>query len=265
MKKSLLIILLFLTLQGVFGIVTNQLASFLSKAYCLSPEQSADMSTWFLGASLFLSNIAIFIIVRIMMRTTKKTQNNGKTNLKAKTAILVFATLISINFFVNSLSELVNIPDLLKSNWQSIITNPLCLITIVVVGPIAEETCFRQGILGSLLATESMKRYALVISSLIFGLIHLNPVQITGAFILGLFFGWLYLRTHSLLLPILCHIFNNGLSVTLGMVFGMDMKISGFFPDMSLFYIAILISAVLSVFFFKMLRSQTDIISSKTE
>ncbi len=264
MKKSLWIIFLFLTLQAVFGIVTTQLASFLSETYCLSSEQSANLSTWLLGASLFLSNISIFIIVRTMMRTTRnKAQDNRKNSRKAETAIFVFATLISINFFVNSLSELLNVPDLLKSNWQSILNNPLCLITIVIIGPIAEETCFRQGILGSLLATESLKHYALIISSLIFGLIHLNPAQMTGAFILGLFFGWLYLRTHSLLFPILCHIFNNGLSVSLSMIFGTDMKISGFFPCMSLFYIAILISAALSILFFKMLKSQMNIIHQK--
>ena len=56
---------------------------------------------------------------------------------------------------------------------------------------------------------------AILVSALIFGVIHLNPAQIPYAFVLGLVLGWLYWRTSSLLPCILLHLVNNGLSVAL--------------------------------------------------
>lgn len=51
------------------------------------------------------------------------------------------------------------------------------------------------------------------LSSLIFGAVHGNPVQIPFAFVLGTALGWMYYRTGSLLPSILMHFVNNGTAV----------------------------------------------------
>ena len=50
---------------------------------------------------------------------------------------------------------------------------------------------------------------AIVISALIFGVIHLNPVQIVFGALYGLLLGWLAWRTGSLLPSIVVHVANN--------------------------------------------------------
>lgn len=39
----------------------------------------------------------------------------------------------------------------------------------------------------------------IILSAFLFGLVHLNPVQFMTAFPLGIFFGWLYYKTESVL------------------------------------------------------------------
>ena len=51
--------------------------------------------------------------------------------------------------------------------------------------------------------------YAIILSSLFFGLIHLNPWQALPAFALGCLFGYVYYRTGSLKLTMLMHFTNN--------------------------------------------------------
>ena len=68
---------------------------------------------------------------------------------------------------------------------------------------------------------ELLRRYspakAILFSGLIFGIFHLNPVQIIGACLIGFLLAWLYYKTRSLMACILIHIMNNGLSVYLSL------------------------------------------------
>ena len=56
-------------------------------------------------------------------------------------------------------------------------------------------------------------RFCLIISSLLFGLIHLNIGQFFYASILGLFIGYLSLVTNSIYPSMIVHFMNNGLSI----------------------------------------------------
>ena len=89
------------------------------------------------------------------------------------------------------------------------VSGPLAL---VVIAPLTEELIFRGLILRGLLARTSPWR-AIVISALLFALIHLNPWQFTTAFVAGLVLGWAYFRTGSLSLCMAGHALNNGLSL----------------------------------------------------
>jgi len=73
-----------------------------------------------------------------------------------------------------------------------------------VAAPLLEEMLFRGVMLRSFLAQYSRKQ-AILWSSLIFGLAHLNAYQFVTAFVLGLVLGWLYERTHSLWPSIILH------------------------------------------------------------
>lgn len=77
-----------------------------------------------------------------------------------------------------------------------------CLV--VVVGPIFEELLFRGWLLGSLRKFWGDSK-ALVVSSTLFALIHGDPWATPALFVLGMVFGWVYLKTGSLFGSILLH------------------------------------------------------------
>ena len=54
--------------------------------------------------------------------------------------------------------------------------------------------------------------WGIIISSALFAIIHINPIQVVFAMPAGIFLGWLYCKTGSLLVPICIHILNNTIS-----------------------------------------------------
>lgn len=73
---------------------------------------------------------------------------------------------------------------------------------------------FRGAVLKALLKQYSPTK-AILISSLLFAVFHLNPAQMLPAFLLGALLAWTYYKTASLIPCILMHIVNNSLSVYL--------------------------------------------------
>ncbi len=83
------------------------------------------------------------------------------------------------------------------------------LVMVVVMAPLFEEIIFR-GIIQKGLINKGMKpASAILIASVVFGIVHGNPWQFVGAVLLGVVLGLVYYKTKSLLLPILLHAFNN--------------------------------------------------------
>ncbi len=85
------------------------------------------------------------------------------------------------------------------------------LIGTGILAPILEELVFRYGICGTL--ARSNATFALIASSLIFGIVHGNVIQAAYATILGLFFGFIYLKTKNIWYPAILHMAVNSSSV----------------------------------------------------
>jgi len=75
---------------------------------------------------------------------------------------------------------------------------------LALVAPITEELLFRGLILRGFLSRYSVVK-AVTLSALLFALFHLNPWQITGAFIMGAILAWWCVQTRSLLPCLLGH------------------------------------------------------------
>lgn len=71
------------------------------------------------------------------------------------------------------------------------------LVFVAAIGPLVEELLFRGVILGGLLS-HYRPRWAVVVSAVLFGVVHLNLWQFVPAFGMGLATGWLFMRTRSL-------------------------------------------------------------------
>ena len=61
--------------------------------------------------------------------------------------------------------------------------------------------------------------FAIIVSALVFGLMHGNLVQIPFAFVLGLFFGYAVIRTGTIWTAVVIHFLNNLLSVSFDYLF----------------------------------------------
>lgn len=97
--------------------------------------------------------------------------------------------------------KLDNLRDL--SNLET--DSPLVFfLGVVVLTPLAEELFFR-GVFLTALERFFPIQSALLISSVVFGIFHLDPTKV----VMGLVFGLAFVRTRSLIYPTLLHAFNN--------------------------------------------------------
>ncbi len=91
----------------------------------------------------------------------------------------------------------------------------IVLLAIAVAPGICEEITFRGFILSGFNHSHR-PALAIVLSSLVFGLIHVVPAQVFHAFLLGLVIGTLAIRSRSLWPCILFHVASNGSQVLYG-------------------------------------------------
>ena len=123
--------------------------------------------------------------------------------------LVSFAALYAMFYPLSSIAPgfvevwLIELPPLLYSDGDSypVLPNILSVMILCVIAPVLEEATFR----GILLPRFTFKwglRWGIVVSSAIFAIAHADPI---GAFVFGVAMCALYLRTQSLLLPMLCH------------------------------------------------------------
>lgn len=130
--------------------------------------------------------------------------------------VFVFAAMYVLNLLI----EQAGIPNTMEDTFIEMSRNPLGLLSIALLAPILEEMLFRGSIEGYLLKAWKSPWGAIIVSSLIFGVVHMNPAQIPFAFLLGVMFGWLYYRTGSLLPGIIGHVLNNSVAAVNMILYG---------------------------------------------
>lgn len=138
------------------------------------------------------------------------------------------------------------------------------ILSTVVAAPILEEMFFRG------LVMESCKERfgsaaALLLSSLLFGVIHIVPVQMVNAFVVGLILGYAYLRTRSLLSVMIIHAVNNGIAYATISLFGnnSNLTLRELIPLEWLYYLVYGLAVVFLVWamwrMFRVLRDNTEL------
>lgn len=157
----------------------------------------------------------------LLFRATPTTQT-ARVRLGALPALLLFlfgmAVCILANYLVAYWLQFVSVFGVEPfeggyNNDAGIFSLCLNLFTYAVVPALAEELVFRGWFLGAL--RPFGERRALLLSAFIFGLAHGNLTQLPFAFVLGLLFGFIFLRTGRLWPCMLIHFANNAMSVAL--------------------------------------------------
>lgn len=88
----------------------------------------------------------------------------------------------------------------------------MTLIAVGVVGPVFEEILFRGLIFGELRKIMRV-RPAILVQAALFGIYHMNLIQGSYAFLIGVLLGFVYYRSNSIIAPAIIHIVINSSSV----------------------------------------------------
>ena len=139
-------------------------------------------------------------------------------------ALIVSVMAISAAFVTEPVSMLLpEMSEARKIAMEQMLKGPvwIVLISVSVFAPIFEEWLCRGIILRGLLK-KVKPGWAIAISALIFGLIHMNLWQAIPAFIIGAILGYVYYKTGSLKLTMLMHCVNNTLSVIISRIPGLE-------------------------------------------
>lgn len=103
--------------------------------------------------------------------------------------------------------------DLLKSMTQGTVW--INFICVSIYAPLFEEWLCRGMVLRGMLGNGMKPVKAIIISALVFAIIHANPWQAVTAFLVGLLLGYVYYKTGSLKLTMLMHFTNNTFALIL--------------------------------------------------
>ena len=128
--------------------------------------------------------------------------------LTAKAFLGLIPILFCVTYFGNMIGTLLSM-ILSGGNAQNAVeeyamdTNPIKILALVVLAPVLEEYVCRKQIIDR--TRQYGEKVAILLSGLVFGLLHQNLFQFFYAFGLGLVFGYIYVRTGRLRYPILLH------------------------------------------------------------
>ena len=154
--------------------------------------------------------LSFWIVYTIRKRIT----NNGTFNFKIENQRIIpfiIIAVIALNMgLIAPIISLIPMPEFVKEIFAGLLGeySVYKFLTIVVAAPVLEELICRGIILDGLLKKYSPIK-SILISSVIFGLAHMNPWQFIGAFSLGIFIGWIYYKTKSISFAIIIHAANN--------------------------------------------------------
>lgn len=128
---------------------------------------------------------------------------------------IIFLLVFLVGLFqaipMSVLERFMDLPDYMEQNFVNLAHNPIGILVLCIIAPIAEEYLIRGLMMRKMLRWNISPWYAIIGSSIMFGLIHLNPAQIPGPIILGIVMAWMCYRTRSLIPGIIIHITNNTL------------------------------------------------------
>lgn len=184
------------------------------------------------GIALFCGNLIMMVLMwafRLVRRNLLPTPPAGTLHGWGWGIVAFFLVV----FGVNGVFSPLDLSDGGTTQmFQGMADNPICFLSLTLIGPIAEEFVFREGIQRHLVASKVPMKWAIIISAALFSVAHLNLAQSVPAFFLGYALGILYARTGDIRLSAAAHVLNNTLAVLLFQVSEADdlTKIVGVYP-----------------------------------
>lgn len=190
-------------------------------AFCLSPflPESVTSASWYMWVETFVPTYlfafpaAIFLLTRL---PKQEPQVNSLTFTQFLPLIpICFFFMYSGNLLGQLLSSLisggtaVNSLDQYAMDWH-----PFKILVMVIAAPVLEEYLCRKLLLDRIGVYG--EKLAVLMSGLLFGLLHQNLFQFFYAFALGSVFAYVYLRTGKVRYTMILHCLINFLGAVVG-------------------------------------------------
>ncbi len=199
-----------------FIMIVNASSVFLSMlVYMIAPQLSSNFLILELLSIVPIYGIAFPIAYRILAPLPTVTPVTEK--MRTRAFLCAFCICEAMMLLGNYISNIVisifgnMLGGISPSNplESTISAQPMwaTILFVAIVAPILEELFFRRMVLKKLLVLG--EGYAIVLSSAFFALCHGNFFQLFYAFIIGCFFGFIYVKTGKLLYTTLLHILVN--------------------------------------------------------
>jgi len=203
------------------GLIVGTMAlSFFNIFWMFAFKENLQYKDWYFmlsNAAGFLTAIAFFDFFIVRPSTGEKLNFNfSPTNFY--TYLLIFPMMFGMMLIAEFITSQIPTTgpffgkyyEFFERLMEQLTDDPLVMIiTAVICAPIFEEIVFRGIIQKGLINKGVRPVNAILMASVIFGLVHGNPWQFVGAVLLGCVLGLVYYKTKSLLLPMLLHGFNN--------------------------------------------------------
>ncbi|MDO4534834.1 MAG: type II CAAX endopeptidase family protein [Clostridium perfringens] len=170
----------------------------------------------FITTTISLGTICGILVA--INKYSKKTYSNLDTPRAVKLkygyyygALVIIGFRVFFEGSVSHVTKLIPMPENISNAFEAMSLSPIyLLLTVCIFAPFIEEFVYRGLFLNGLLKMHPKHPYfAIFLSALIFAIAHRNIPQGINAFLLGLFLGTVYYKTHSLYLSIFMHFINN--------------------------------------------------------
>ncbi len=190
----------------------------LALYYIGTDWQVKDIMSGLVKTEIIIVLLPIVLLLRLSKNDLKTSLSLHKTNpanylvallgvIPALIIVAIIAQLINL-IFPFSESYLKAMQKLLTADsgtlWNS-------LFIIGILPGICEEVFFRGYIFHGF--RKYGKWQAIVITGILFGIFHLDPFRLVPASLLGIWMGYLLLKTDSIFVPMLAHAANNSFSI----------------------------------------------------
>ena len=200
-------VLIFLALQFISQFIVNTV-DFIAMNKGQNPlSRMKEVAPW----AMFISSALTIIILCFLkpFKLFKEFRVWTCDNWNALLALIIFIIALIPTTIFNEfvISEFRDVTS--EEIFQFAVRDPVGIIAVAFLGPISEEVVFRAGFMKPMLDRRVNPWIPIVVSSIIFGLIHMNIPQMVNAFCMGLILAIIYYRTRSLIITCAAHILNN--------------------------------------------------------
>ncbi|PIS30077.1 MAG: hypothetical protein COT43_02630, partial [Candidatus Marinimicrobia bacterium CG08_land_8_20_14_0_20_45_22] len=203
----------------ILGLLCASLLTALILVYLMQAKQELDTQLLLLIAELFLPIPIIYWAKRMRTSLGELLRIRAVTPSSLLAAVFVA---IGLTVIIDELDRLIQIVlplpeniiqigEMMKvTNWQSAF---LVIGIVVLATPLIEEVMFRGFFQRILEYRQGDITKSVLISAMVFAMIHFNPWWIVQIYMMGLFMGYMAWRTNSIWPSFVLHAINNGWSV----------------------------------------------------